>query len=67
MNVGTPKLPVVRQDGSKDPVRRLVVERDGSRGGCGPSAGCVGMVGFGGTPSRREYPETMRVGDCFGS
>ena len=28
MNVGTQKLPVVRQAGSKDPVRRLVVDSE---------------------------------------
>ena len=67
LNVGTQKLPVVRRTGSKDPVRRLVVERDGSREGCGPSAGRVGIAGFGRTPSRGEYPETMRAGNCFGS
>src|ERR1035438_5072871 len=50
-------LPVAWQAGSKDPVRRRVVEKDGSRGGCGPSAGRAGKAVFGRTLSRREYPE----------
>ena len=60
-------LPVARQAGSKDPVRRCVVEKDGSRGGCGLTAGRARTAAFGRTLSRREYPETMHVGDCFGS
>ena len=67
INGNNANCPVVRQAGSKDPVRRLVVEIDGNRGGCGPSAGRAGMAAFGRTLSRREYPETTRVGDCFGS
>ena len=44
-----------------------MVDKDGSRRSCGPSAGRVGKAVFGRTLSRREYPETARVGDCFGS
>jgi hypothetical protein len=38
-------LSAARQAGSKDPVRRWVVERDGSRGGCGPPSGTGGEGG----------------------
>ena len=61
------KLLVVKQAGSRDPVRRCVVEIDGSLGSCGPLAGRAGMAVFGRTLSRWVYPETTRVGDCFGS
>ena len=62
--------PAARQAGSKGPVRRPMIETErktaadevaghgrDARGGQGPDK----------TPSRREYPETARVGDCFGS
>jgi hypothetical protein len=63
-------LPVVRQGGSRDPVRQTVVDpenEDGNREIAGHGLGCGGMAVFGRTLGRREYPETGCVGDCFGS
>lgn len=67
--VAEQNLPAARQAGSKGPVRRRVVEseretaaekaaghRRDARGGRGSE-----------DASRREYPETTRVGDCLGS
>ena len=63
-------LSVVRQAGSKGPVRRRVADRESKTAIdeiAGHGLGCGGMAVFGRTLSRREYLETTRVGDCFGS
>lgn len=62
-------LPVARQAGSKGPVRRLVVESE--RETAAAEAAGHQRDGRGGRgsedASRREYPETTRVGDCLDS
>ena len=40
---------------------------DGNHEIAGHGPGCGGKAAFGRTLSRWEYPETGRVGDCFGS
>ena len=62
--------PAVRQAGSKDPVRRGVVETERETAIqkiAGHARDAAGERCSEGRFSRRIYPETSRVGDCPGS
>jgi hypothetical protein len=69
-SIGTVNLPVARQAGSEGPVRRPMVDPERKTAAeevAGHGRDARGGRRSEGRGSRREYPETTRVGVCFGS